>query len=70
MPFTIRTSLNVFGPEEIELLHHHGRGFERLMNGELQVTQIHLATNRIGAMRPAESRPTSVSFCQDPSATD
>lgn len=35
MPFTIQTSLEIFDPEEIEILEQHGRGFERLMKGEL-----------------------------------
>ncbi len=37
VPFTIQTSREVFGPEEIEILQRHGRGFERLMKGELPV---------------------------------
>ena len=36
MPFTIQTSLDVFSPEEVEILKRYGKGFQRLMNGERQ----------------------------------
>ena len=35
MPFTIKTNLEIFSPEEVELLQRHGSAYQRLMKGEL-----------------------------------
>jgi uncharacterized protein YifE (UPF0438 family) len=40
MCFTIKTILEVFSPEEIQILERHGRGLERLMKGELPVNTV------------------------------
>jgi len=34
MPFTIRTSQEIFDSDELEMLKRHGTQFERLMKGE------------------------------------